>query len=129
MSTGPFDTTTKTKIKTPYGTVLKVTTYEIDNIHPSVEYRTKPKCVICGEVSDCMCYQEDNDFTFEDAEGGLKIGLICGDPDCVIEYQRENDPVLFIELIKLHGTDPYELRDAIWESWGEWDDGPENCGV
>lgn len=128
MSTGSFETITSTKIKTKYGTILKVTKYFPD-WHPETEYKIKPKCMICNESLDCMCYQEDNDFTFEDVVDGLQRGMVCDKPSCVIEFESTNSPENLAEQKKTYKDDEYGLRDAIWETWGEWDDGPAECGV
>lgn len=130
ITTGPFDTTTKTKIKTKYGTVLKVTTYEVDCTHPDVEYKIKSTCKYCGEKLDCWCFTEDNfDDPLHEAIDYLTIAFACDRPKCVIEYERQNDPEQLKKLQANYKDDEYGLRDVIWESWGEWDDGPEGCGV
>jgi hypothetical protein len=31
--------------------------------------------------------------------------------------------------MKMYDEDEYAVRDAIQESWGEWDEGPYECGI
>jgi len=128
MTSGRFDTITRTKIKTPYGTVLKVTRYEEDS-NPDTEYKVRPICTYCKEPVDCYCFN-DNDFenALESAIELLQCGMVCDTPKCVIKIEMVRNPKNLEMLKKIH-HDKYELRDAIQESWPECDEGPEECGV
>lgn len=134
MSSGSFETTTRTKIKTAFGTVLKLTRY---NPHgePEVEYWARPKCTYCKTVTECLCYSE---FDYYDALGRatelLQMGTVCENPQCVIKCALRCDPEWTELLIRKHGVDVYAIRDAIWEGTGmkgwdwDWDEGPSDCG-
>lgn len=127
--TGRFDTKTTAKIKTKHGTVLKVTTYEED-WHPEVEYKIRGICKYCGDKLECWCFTEDNfKDPLQEAIDCLSTGFICDKPKCVIKSMKEKD----LEQLKIlqanYEDDEYAIRDAIWETWGECDDGPEECGI
>lgn len=132
MSLGRFDTSTKTKIKTPYGTILKVSRYEEDCTEPDIEYKVRLVCTYCKELVDCYCFNDDDyelGNAFEEATELLQFGMVCDNPQCVIKRGLDNEPDATNALILKYGEDVYAIRDAIWESWGEWDEGPMECGV
>ena len=128
--TGRFDTTTTTKIKTKHGTVLKVATYEEDCTRPDIEYKIRGTCKYCGDKLECWCFTEDNfEDPLQEAIDCLSTGFICDKPRCVIESEKENDPEQLKILQANYEDDEYAIRDAIWETWGECEDGPEECGI
>lgn len=130
IESGRFETSTKTKIKTEHGTVLKVVTYGEDCIHPSVEYRIRGICKYCGDKLDCWCFTDEYcKNPLQEAKDYLVGGFICDEPTCVIKSMKKNDPEKLKEFMKMYGEDEYAVRNAIQESWGEWDDGPELCGI
>lgn len=129
-ATGRFDTATSTKIRTEHGTVLKVTTFEEDCTRPDIEYKIRGVCKYCGDRLDCWCFTEDNfKDPLQEATDYLVGGFICDKPECVIKSEKENDPTKVVGLMKMYNDDEYAVRDAIQESWGEWDGGPYECGV
>lgn len=129
MTSGRFDTSTKTKIKTPYGTVLKVTRYEEDS-NPDIEYKVRPKCIHCKKADECYCFNEgDYENALESATELLQFGMVCDTPLCVIKQGLDNNPDKTNELILKYGDDVYAIADELWEFWGEWDEAPEECGV
>jgi len=129
MTSGRFDTTTKTKIKTPHGTVLKVARYDYDFLQPDIEYKIRGVCRQCGKPTECFCYDE-SEFSnaFESAIEGLRFGFLCDNPQCVIRCEMETNPERVDELIDKYGEDINAICDAIYESWGEWDEAPMECG-
>lgn len=129
MSTGRFDTSTKTKIKTPFGTVLKVIRYEEDS-NPDVEYKARPICSYCKTPMDCYCYN-DGDFedALEKATELIQFGMVCDNPQCVIKMEKVRNPENLERLEGKYPDDEYGLRDAIQESWPECDECPDECGV
>ena len=129
MSSGRFDNTTKTKIKTPYGTVLKVTRYEEDS-NPDTEYKARPVCTYCKEPVDCYCFNDsDYENALEEATELLQLGLVCDNPQCIIKQGLDNNPELTNQLIFNYGEDVWSISNAIQESWPDWDGGPDFCGV
>ena len=133
MSVGRFDTITRTKITTPYGIILKVTRYEEDS-NPDVEYKVRPNCYYCKEPLDCYClndndYDDDYENAFEEATELLQLGLVCDNPHCIIKQGLDSNPDTTNALILKYGEDVWSIADAIQESWPEWDECPEMCGV
>jgi len=130
IQTGRFDTSTKTRIKTKHGTVLKVVTYKEDCTRPDIEYRIRGICKYCGDKLDCWCFTDEYfDDPLQEATDCLVGGFICDEPACVIKSEKENDPKKLKELMKRYGEEESAVRDAIQDSWGEWDEGPVECGI
>lgn len=128
--TGPFDTSTKTKIKTPYGTILKVSRYEVGFGRPETEYKIHGKCSYCGADMGCWCFEEDNcDDPIQEATDCLRGGFVCESPTCVIACKMNDDPDFVAELRDKYSDDEDSIMDEIMESWGELDGGPSECGV
>lgn len=100
IQSGRFETTTKTRIKTKYGTILKVITYDDDpDAYPDVEYKIRPICEYCGRAIECLCFNSENcDFPYEDALFNLQRCWICGSNTCLIKYQKESDPEYYSYL-------------------------------
>ena len=129
MSVGRFDTITRTKITTPYGIILKVTRYEEDS-NPDTEYKVRPVCTYCKEPLDCYCLNDsDYENAFEEATELLQLGLVCDNPHCIIKQGLDSNPDTTNALILKYGEDVWSIADAIQESWPEWDECPEMCGV
>ena len=130
IQTGRFDSSTKTKIKTEHGTILKVATYEEDCTGPTIEYKIRGICKYCGDKLDCWCFTDEYfEDPLQEAKDCLVGGFICDEPACVIKSEKKNDPEKLKEFMKMYGEDEYAVRDAIQESWGEWDEGPYECGI
>ena len=130
IESGRFDTSTKTKIRTKHGTILKVVTYEEDCTGPTIEYRIRGICKYCGDKLDCWCFTDEYfEDPLQEAKDSLVGGFICDEPACVIKSEKENDPEQLKILQANYKDDEYGLRDAIQESWGEWDEGPELSGI
>lgn len=128
QNSGSFYTTTKTKIHTEVGTVLMVIHYEYAEI-PRREYRVRTICGFCGSYN-CFCFSDgDYENPFESAKQLKNQSYVCEEPNCVIKCAESNVDKKVIDDLKKNHPDPYELRDAIWEYWGEWDDAPYECGV
>jgi len=131
MSSGRFDNVTKTKIKTPYGTVIKQTRYEEDS-NPDVEYKVRPICSYCKEPVDCYCFNECDYELGNALEGAIELlqfGFVCDNPQCIIKQGLDNNPELTNQLILNYGEDVWSISNAILDSWPDWDEGPEECGV
>jgi hypothetical protein len=120
MSTsGKFDTSTKTKLTTKFGKILKVTSYESEG-QEFVEYRIKPKCSYCGGDVGCVCYHDDNsDEPYDAAIRGLQTGWICEKVDCIITYLKENNPEHYTELTKEFGDDKLSIVEYLQEQMCE----------
>lgn len=90
--TGRFETSTKTKIRTPHGTILKTVTYDGES-RPFVEYNIRPICKYCKNPVGCVCFNVDNsDHPYEDAVSVLQGPWICVKIDCLLQYHKEDDP-------------------------------------
>lgn len=108
-----FDNTTKTKIVTEHGTVLKVDYYDADGEH-YIDYKIRPRCSICGKVVDCVCYNEDNsDNPFNTALSSLKTKWTCDNSNCLVEFMEKHNPDLLSQIKKEHGNDPDEISYAL----------------
>ncbi len=124
---GRFDTSTKTKILTEFGTILKVDIYK-DGYHFE-EYRIRPVCSHCNGKMDCVCYSEDNcEEPYEYAIGDLQKRWTCTKPDCVVDYVRTDDPEYYKDLIAKHGNDKWSMAQDIMDDWSEMDEG-EFCNI
>ena len=130
MTSGRFDTTTKTKIKTPYGTVLKVAHYDYDFTLPDIEYKIKGVCKRCGASIGCYCFNEDK---YDDALGNaieaLQFGFLCDNPQCIIRYEMDYNPENADKLIQMYGEDVKGISNAIQSTWPIWEEAPEECKV
>ena len=104
FKTGQFESTTKTKIKTEHGTVLKETTYEPGCSELYIEYKTAPRCSICGDRLDCMCFS-----SLESATKSFKKG------DCWFKYELGNDPDYVKQLIEEHNGDVDAVKEHLVE--------------
>jgi len=79
MSEGRFNTSTKNKLTTKYGKILKVTHYrQRDEEYPDTDYRIRPTCSICGGDVGCVCYNDDNsnDEPYDAAIKGLQQKMV-----------------------------------------------------
>lgn len=119
---GRFETSTKTKISTEYGTVLKVTTY-YDEGYVEEDYKIKPKCTVCGGGVECLCYD-----SFETAIDNLKKEWVCCGNICIVEDIKKSNPDYYEELVKKFGDDIDSIADEIRENWPELDEG-ELCNL
>lgn len=126
-NSGRFETTTKVKIPTPFGVVLKVTIYNIDEepIEPIIEYRIRPKCAICGENAPCMCFSYDNfDNPEQESIDTLQKELTCEKSHCICETFKKMMPEEYTRLEKEHGGDVLSICEALQEKYyTEADDG------
>lgn len=126
---GRFPTSTKTKIKTEWGTILKITTYDPDDgeFPPKEEYKIKPKCQFCGNPVDCYCYNDDNCDSgmdlFEKALEDLKKKWMCMSTSCIIQGLKEYDPDRYKELKDLYEDDKESIADEIRDNLPDMDGG------
>lgn len=127
---GRFETSTKTKIKTKYGTILKVTTYDGDpDSYPDIEYKIRPICDSCGKPIECFCFNSDNSvFPYEDALSNLQRCWLCGNDDCLIKYKKEDNPELYNHLQANYNGDKKAIADAIADGLSTLDEG-EYCNL
>ena len=104
-----FDTTTKVKLKTKYGTILKVTHYspEFESYN---EYKINPKCKICGDNIGCMCFDWNNsDEPYETAVDHLESTWICNKQRCVFKSAKDDDPEHFDDMYDVFKGDERKL--------------------
>ncbi len=129
IQAGRFDSTTKTKIKTQHGTLLKVTLYEEDCL-PQVEYKIYGVCRQCGGPVGCFCYDE-SEFSdaFNHAILGMRFGFLCEKTECAIRSEMEINPERVEALIEKYGNDKCSIRDKIYELWSGWDEEPKECNA
>ena len=122
---GRFDTSTKTKIKTKYGTILKVTTYDSDpESYPYTEYKIRLVCDICGKPIECFCFNSDNcDFPYEDALSNIQKCWLCEKDECLVKYEKENDPEHYRNLHTNYNGDKKAIAEAISDELGTLDEG------
>ncbi len=111
---GRFRSTTKTKIHTLQGTILKITKYKRGS-KPRIEFQARPHCIICGKHTDCLCFTKDNSDTdpYESAINGLKRGWLCGSTECLIEYEKRDDFENYERLMKDYKGDRPLIAHAI----------------
>ncbi len=127
MSTGRFDTTTKTKLTTKYGKILKVTHFEYCIEY--AEYKIKPTCSICGGDVGCVCYNDDNsDAPFDSAIKGLQQEWCCEKSQCICDYVKKNNPKEYKKLTDKYGDDIWSISEVIQEEWGDYGE-DIFCGV
>lgn len=126
---GRFKTTTKTRIRTKYGTILKETTYDVDpESYPDIEYKIRPVCYCCGNPIDCLCFNSDNcDDLYEDALFNLKRQWICGSVMCLIQYQKEIDFKHYDVLYGNYKGNLYKISEDIADGLDTIESG-ESCG-
>jgi hypothetical protein len=120
--------TTKTKIKTQHGTILKVTTYEYGE-QPDIEYKVRTHCVRCGCDTGCLCFQESEGYSIKDVIAYAPYELLCDKNECIIEFESQHDPELLKILQDKYKNDEIGLAQAIEDSWCGADCGPTECGV
>lgn len=127
---GRFKNTTKTKIKTQRGTILKVTTY--DGAHysyPEMEYKVKSACSICGADMGCLCFNSDNsDDPYNDAVSCLKIYWVCDKDDCLIDFMKNDDPEHYGIICEVHAGNKKAITNAISDQLGSLDCG-DYCNI
>lgn len=119
---GRFETSTKTKITTEHGTVLKVTVYN-DEGYIEDNYKIKPKCSVCGEGIECLCYD-----SLETAIDNLKREWVCCNANCIVKDTKKSNPNYYEELARKFGDDIDSIADEIRENWPELGEG-ELCGI
>lgn len=111
---GKFDTTTKTKIHTEHGTILKVTIYDADERNYITEYRIKPKCDICGGDVGCVCFHEDNsDNPYRDAFEHLIKRWLCDKAHCICTFMKDSS--IYKKLEEKYGDDEWSIAEALQE--------------
>lgn len=125
IQSGRFETTTKTRINTKYGTILKVTTYGEDpDAYPDVEYKIRPKCHYCEKLIECLCFNSNNcDFPYEYALSNLLRCWICDSNTCLIKYQKETDPEYYDTLHANYNGDKQLIADSISDGLGTIEEG------
>ena len=104
-----FETTTKVKIKTEWGTILKVTHYSPE-FEPYNEYKINPKCMMCGRNIGCMCFDWDNsESPYQAAIEHLMSTWICNLEKCVFESAKSDDPEYFDDMYEIFKGDKRKL--------------------
>ena len=122
MNSGKFNTTTKIKISTLNGNVLKVTNYNVYE-EPYEEYKIRPKCSICGGDVGCICYNYDNsDNPAEDATDGLLKRWCCEKAHCICEFLKDYNPEKYKELVKKYGDDEWSISEVLQEEFVDNDE-------
>jgi len=106
----------KTKIKTPYGIILKVQKYSLKMHYLIVtQYKIKPVCSICGDDIDCWCCS-----TYEEALKGLnETHWCCEKRTCF--YEKCKDDPLFIEKLNINNGNVDKAIDDIIDDYSEID--------
>ena len=119
---GKFDNTTKVKIETPYGNILKVTHYHIGE-EPYDEYKVRPKCAICGGKALCMCFSDDNsDNPEQEAIDSLQRDFTCEKPHCICEIFKRIRPEEYAKLEMTFGNDIWSICEELQEKYYMEDD-------
>jgi len=120
-NSGRFNTTTKVKLSTPNGSVLKVTNYLVDE-EPFDDYRIRPKCEFCGGDVGCVCYSvhEYTDPLIEATEGLLK-DWCCEKIDCLYKALEKYNPDKLKSLKLTYGDDKQSIVDALMEEFTDDD--------
>ncbi len=123
INSGRFETSTKVKISTPNGNVLKVTHYPIDE-EPFDDYRIRPKCEFCGGDVGCVCYSEgEYDNSLSEATDGLLRDWCCEKIDCLYKALEKYNPDKLTSLKLTYGDDKWSIVDAMMEDFPEDDYG------
>lgn len=123
IDSGRFNTTTKVKISTQFGTILKVTHYNIDE-DPYDEYRIRPKCSKCGGDVGCVCYNYNNsDDPEQSAIDGLQSRWVCDKIHCLYEYMKEYTPEKYNKMKAIYGDDEWSIVEALQDEMQEDDNG------
>ena len=119
MSSGKFNTSTKNKLTTKYGKILKVTHYESDEAYPIMEYKIRPICSICGGDVGCVCYNNDNsdDEPYDAAIKGLQQKWCCEKSHCICEFMKEYNSEKYKKLVKKYGNDEQSISDNLLEEF------------
>lgn len=121
--TGRFETTTKTRIKTKFGTILKIIRYNEDSL-PEIEYSIRPVCVYCEEPIGCICFNPDNsDDPFKDALSVLEGRWVCERVKCILRYHEESDPEFYETMKANYNGNEKALAEALSESMPELEEG------
>lgn len=130
-NSGKFNTSTKTKISTPHGNILKIIHYNsADEEQQHSEYKIKPKCSICGGNASCICYNDDNsDDPFQSAIDGLQKTWCCEKLHCICEFMKTIYSNRYEKLAKMYNDDEYAIYEALQEMMSEEDDYGIFCEV
>ena len=121
--TGRFETTTKTKIRTPNGTILKIVTYD-GEFPPYIDYNIRPICEYCNKPAGCVCFNVDNSIKpYEDAVSVLKGLWICGNVDCILKHYKEDDPDYYSCIESNFNGDKKEMANMFFSLMPELEEG------
>ena len=121
--TGRFETTTKTKIRTPNGTIIKIVRYPEDS-EPFTEYNIRPICAICKEPIECLCFNLNNsDEPREDALNNLQHEWVCSGVECQLKYMKEDNPEQYERIKEVCEGDEYRMSNMISDLMPELEDG------
>ena len=127
FKSGRFETDTHTVLNTKDGSILKIT--HNNGTTQKNEFRTRPHCMICGKHTDCLCFMTENsDIPYEDAIDSIKRGWLCGEDECLIEYEKREYPESYEELIERHNGNLKEVANSISHSLPEMEEG-EFCEI
>lgn len=128
-NSGRFETTTKTKIQTPKGNILKVTHYDIDE-EPYDKYKVRPKCSICGENISCLCYNDDNsDDPLQSAINTFYREWACNNIHCICEYMKTHYTRKYEELATIFGDDESAIVESLLDEMSDYDDESIFCEI
>jgi len=112
-NSGRFETTTKIKISTPYGNILKVTHYDVDE-EPHNEYKMRPKCSICGGNVNCVCYNDNNsDEPLQSAIDAFQKEWCCEKIHCICEFMKSTYTDMYEELKAKYGDDEWSIVESL----------------
>jgi hypothetical protein len=112
-NSGRFETTTKIKINTPHGSILKVVHYEIDE-EPHDEYKVRQKCSICNGSTICLCYNDNNsDDPLQSAIDSLSRKWYCDKVHCICEYIKKNLPDKYEELRAAYNNNESAMVESL----------------
>ena len=112
-TSGQFETTTKVKINTPQGNILKVAHYEIDE-EPYDEYKVRQKCSVCGESTICLCYNDNNsDDPLQSAIDSFSKEWCCDKVHCIYEYIKKNLLDKYEELRAAYNNDESAMVESL----------------
>ena len=120
---GRFESSTKTRIHTSGGTVIKIVRYPEDS-EPFTEYNIRPICAICKEPIECLCFNFNNsDDPHTDAVRHLQMDWICTGVECRLKYMKEDDPEQYERIKEVCEGEPYRMSNMISDLMPELEDG------
>lgn len=123
FKSGRFESSTKTRIHTPYGTIIKITTYPEDS-EPFTEYNIRPICAICKEPIECLCFNFNNsDEPHKEALKQLQCEWVCTGVECRLKYMKGDDPEQYKIIKEVCEGDAYRMSNTISDLMPELEEG------